>query len=382
MGWESFTSRDGIYLVNWGGVTKIIRSCVRSAATLANAQVRHQPSFSTWLPLVRPPDVTTLDVDWDRVRSQTESESEAALADFYQAAKYGMQVQISRLHCMIAATRANNANFQAKMHEAQKQTMASIDKSVGRAENVVTGLKLTRDFSAEFLMVGATFLSGGAAAPLLAVAGGSGLKAAAKYEDSTHPDIKDAAVTFVTEFAVGVIDLGAGKGIESAAAQAFKSTVGTELEKEAAKRGTELGLAILYTKVKGATIEPGKAIIEGDTLQKAFTTGALKGIGSDVELLKYFFLDPKMKKMAALVDTTFSVAMDRLGDRLSEPGDKEPSEPPKMQKPSTPQHALIDAVVFDSRTIEQLAVRKIGSMSPAPQPGWQHVKAAGGFARQ
>src|SRR5438105_590758 len=106
MGWESFTSRDGIYLVNWGGVTKIIRSCVRSAATLANAQVRHQPSFSTWLPLVTPPDVTTLDVDWDRVRSQTESESEAALADFYQAAKYGMQVQISRLHCMISATRA------------------------------------------------------------------------------------------------------------------------------------------------------------------------------------------------------------------------------------------------------------------------------------
>jgi hypothetical protein len=231
-------------------------------------------------------------------------------------------------------------------------------------------------------MVGATFVSGGTAAPLLAIAAGSGLKSAAKYQDSSHPDIKVAGVTFVAEFAMGVIDLGAGKGIDHLAESAFKEAVGTKLEKEAAKRSTQLALAILYSKTKGATLEPAKAVIEGDTLQKGFATGAFKAIGGTYgEFLKYFLLDPKMQKSAALVDTVLSFAADRFSDKLTEPSDHERSGPPKMATPATPKHTLLDAAVYDWKTIEQMAVRKIGSGGSFGKPSWQHVRAAAGLKK-
>lgn len=375
MTWETFPSNDGIYYVSWDGVARILRSYVRSKATLENSKINIESHIIG-------PDVYTIDVNWDAVRAQTDSQSEYLLADFYQASKCSMQTQVSRLHDMIAKTRRNSADFQNKMHNAQRQTMANIDKSVSRAETGLTIARATRDFSAEFLMVGATFVSGGTAAPLLAIAGGSGLKSAAKYEDSSHPDIKEAGVTFVAEFAMGVIDLGAGKGIDHLAENAFKEAVGTKLEKEAAKRSTQLALAILYSKTKGAALEPAKAVIEGDTLQKGFATGAFKAIGGTYgELLKYFLLDPKMQKSAALVGTLLSVAADRISDKLTEPNGNEKTGPPKMARPATPKHALLDAAVYDWKTIEQIAIRKIGSAGSSGQPSWQHVRAAAGLKK-
>lgn len=375
MAWESFTSNDGIYYVNWAGIARIIRSFVRSKATLDNSRVNVESHIFG-------PDLHTVDVDWDKVRLQTDTDSEATLADFYQAAKFSMQTQVARLHSLISNTRQNSATFQNKMHDAQRKTMANIDKSVSRAETGLVIARATRDFSGEFLMVGATFLSGGAAAPLLAIAGGSGLKATAKYQDSSHPDIKEAGVTFVAEFAMGVIDLGVGRGIDQAAEKAFKEAVGPELEKEAAKRSTQLALAILWSKTKGATLEPTKAVIEGDTLQKGFTTGAFKAIGgTHSELLKYFLVDPKMQKTAAIVDTLFSVVADRVSDKLNEPADKERTGPPKLAPHPTPKHALIDAAVYDWKTIEQMAVRKIGSAGAAGKPSWQHVRTAASMKR-
>src|SRR5271167_4937811 len=117
MPWETFTSRDGIYAVDWEGVGRLIRSYARSMAILENARVN---TGSHWFG----PNLHTVDVEWDRVRQRTLFHSESLLRNFYYGAQVNMQTQLARLLHMVDATRVNTAKFQEKMRGAQKQTMA------------------------------------------------------------------------------------------------------------------------------------------------------------------------------------------------------------------------------------------------------------------
>lgn len=388
MAWETFTSRDGIYAIDWGGVGRLIRSYVRSRATLTNTTVNEE---FHWIG----PTIHTLDVDWDKVRHQTDSESEMLLADFYRGAQMSAQTQIARLLHWVDQTRLNNAAFQKTMHDAQKQTMENIEKSVERAE---TGLKIargTRDASAEFLMVSATMVSGGAA--LLAIGGGSALKATAKGQDDPNATKGTIAATFASEFAFGMVDLGGAKFIDAAAkraaeeafARAVGGKVARELEKKAAEKGTKLGLAILFNQVKGVAVEPTKAVIQGETFQEGLIKGQLKSVGgTHGEILKYLVLDDsEFPKLAAIADTTISLAADAFADHLKESSRGEKGEragsdlAPKIVKPTNASHALLDALAYEKKTIEQMAVRKIGSAGQMKPTSWSHVQSAGAFRR-
>jgi hypothetical protein len=398
MAWESFQSRDGIYAVDWQGVGRIIRSYVRSCATLANAKVNEE---FHWIG----PTLHTVDVNWDQVRMQTDSDSEWRLADVYQAMKCNTPSQIARLVQWVELTKVNNGRFHKMMQDAQKQTMENIDKSVGRAE---VGLKVSRalrDASAEFLMVSATIVSGGSAAAAAAALGGitvgAGLKATAKGQDDANATKKTIAVTFVSEFAVGLLDLGAGKVIggaaEKAGEAAFLKGIGGEgarqLEKRAAERGTEMGLAILWNQLKGVAVEPTKAVIEGEHFQNGLVTGQLKSVGgTHGEVVKYLIKslvldDPKFKQVAAIsdatIDTAISLGADALAKSLTEKSEKREGagqgQQPKIVKPTTNSHALLDALAYDRQMVEKMALRKVGSAGPLYTPSWSHVRSSSGF---
>jgi hypothetical protein len=189
------------------------------------------------------------------------------------------------------------------------------------------------------------------------------LKASAKYYDrsSIHPK-RDAAITFTAEFAVGFIDLGVGKGIEHIAENAAKHAVGNKVAKLGVERGTELGLGILWSSTKGVTLEPAKSVLEGDTLQKSMLSGALKGAGGvHGELFKYFLLNRKMRTAAIVVDTAVDISMEALAGELSEPHGERKDELPKLHRPSTPRNAMNAAAIYDSKAIEEMAVKQIGS---------------------
>ena len=108
---------------------------------------------------------------------------------FYRNAQGNTRDQIALLAHWIEVTKHNNKRFQDKMREAQKKTMENIEKSVERGEVGLEIARHTRDLSAEFLMVSATVVTGGAAASVaagVALVGGSGLKATARWKDDPN----------------------------------------------------------------------------------------------------------------------------------------------------------------------------------------------------
>jgi hypothetical protein len=393
MGWQYCPSLDGFYLVNWDGVGKIIRSFARSQAILNHSKINDE---FHWIGAT----VSTFDVDWDAVTSETNTVSQHLMASRYQAvqrgARFCMRDLIAALGHWLEATKHNNATFQKMMHQAQKTTAGNIDKSVARLQSAINVARFTRNTSAEFIMISATCLTGGEAGVLgytlvgnqvLAAGGGavlvgSGLKTWSTAED--HPDASKGklAVTFTTEFVMGLVDLYTGskidKAAEDAAQEALKLTIGTaefrKLAAEAAEKGTKVMLAVTYNTVKGMTLDPGKAIIQGATVQKAYTAGGVKAFGgTGGELFKSMLEDSDEGKIVgAIADTAISLTSDKFSEDLTEPNGpeaKDSNETPQivMATPSD-DDADLDALLYEKEMIEQLAVRKC-KRSPSMKVG-------------
>jgi len=382
MGWQYCPSLDGFYLVNWEGVGKIIRSFARSQAILNHSKINDE---FHWIGAT----VSTFDVDWDAVTSETNTVSQHLIASRYQAvqrgARFCMRDLIAALGHWLEATKHNNATFQKMMHQAQKTTAGNIDKSVARLQTAIKVARLTRNASAEFLMISATCLTGGEAGVLgytlagnevLAAGGGavlvgSGLKTVSFAQDHPEASKGKLAVTFTTEFAVGLVDLFTARGIDKAgedAVKEFERTVGneafTKLEAEAATKGTKVMLAVLYNKVKGMTLDPCKAIIQGETVQKAYTTAGVKAVGgTGGELFKSMLEDSDRGKIVGVIaDTAISLTADQFSDDLMEsnsPESKDSKQAPQIVvATASDDDAALDALLYDKEMIEQLAVRK------------------------
>jgi hypothetical protein len=251
-------------------------------------------------------------------------------------------------------------------------------------------LEFTRDSSAEFLMVSATIVSGGTAAAFAAGGGlvvGAGLKTTAKYQDakfqghdpSKIPTTKQLAGFFAVEFGVGLLDLAGAKYIgkmAKAAEEAAKLRGVGHIAAKAAEKGTEMGLAILWNVIKGATVEPGKGIVEGKLLNegdgaaKGFVAGGLKSAGgTHGEILKYFLSaqGERGKILSAFGDTAISLAADHLAEQWTstegqEAVDREPHV--TILTPRTGEQRLVDAIAYERSVVERTAIYQVGTAAP------------------
>lgn len=384
MPWETLPSKDGFYCVDWAVVGRMLRSYVRSRAVLANATVNTE---SHWIG----PNLHTVDVDWDKVKTQTNQQAEGLLADFFRSAQFSGQNQISRLAHFVEITSHNNLKFQGMMRDAQHKTMENIDASVSRAETGIKVARFTRDASAEFLMVTASLVA--VPVGIGAIAVGSGLKATARGQDDPKATKRTIAATFATEFVFAVVELGADAKLEelakAAGDAAFKATA-SQLERKAAEKGMKLGLAILKNNAKLA-LEPTKAVLEGKSFQEGLITGGVKAIGgTHSEILKSMIeADERFPMVAAIADAVFEVTMDRAADSLSDANKGEKSErgekePPGLVKPVKDEHVILDALAYDRKLVQQTAIRKIAAAGPPianPAVVFPHVRAAAGFNR-
>ena len=422
MAWQTLNSRDGIYMVDWGVVGKMIRSYVRSRAMLHNSKVN---SESQWFG----PTLHTLDVDWGKVDAETDCGSEALLAQFYRNAQMNGRDQIVNLANLVEATKLNNAGFHKKMRDAQKQTIDNIEKSVAHYDTAITVARDLRDASAAFLMVSATIVTGGAAAggaagltalgagtgasagtvaTVAALGGttiGAGLKATARAQDDRKATKGEVAATFASELAFGLLDLGAAKyagtaaklAAEQAAARFVGSATAKKLAEEAAKNGTQLALAILWNQSK-LVVEPAKAVMQGKTVQEGLVKGGIKvGAGVHGELLKggvetqilrkLIENDKQFESLAfiaeAVIDTAIDLSTDQAGEALVERGEKnersDREEAPKIEKPKRAEHRLLDAIVYDRKLVQQTAFRQIGSAGSNPASSFRNFRSATGI---
>ena len=94
MPWETFQSKDGIYQVNWEGVSRLIRSAARSQAMLTFSKEnieRHRVG----------PNIHSVEVDWGKVQDTTIVESDRLLKSFYFGAQESMGTQLSQLRRLL-----------------------------------------------------------------------------------------------------------------------------------------------------------------------------------------------------------------------------------------------------------------------------------------
>lgn len=345
MAWETFQSNDGVYLVNWDGLSRIFRSCHRAAAMKAYSEV--VVSEKHWIG----PDLLSVEVKWDKVNLETTTRTENEMRRFYASARLSMQNEMNRIVTMMEDADDNRDTFQDRMQEAQHKTMENIETSVHRGEVGLQVATIVRDTSAEIEMVGATYLSGGAAVAVLGT--GSAMKGAFVYQDTGKAG--KAVATFGTNLVLGVADLKVGAAI-----------------KEIASTSGRIGMAIVWSKAK-AVIEVPKSLIEGKSLQQAVSSGAVKLTAATpataaIEGLKAV-LGEEGEAWAIPVEVALNIFQDKAGDALAEAGEK--SEKPERKSPPVqlphphPNHRLMDAVIYDKSVIEQTAIRQIGSWAQA-----------------
>ena len=344
MTWEIFQSNDGIYQVNWEGLSRMIRSAVRSQAMLAFSEEKTERHSIG-------PNMHWVEVNWAKVRETTTLESERVLRSFYYGAQKSMRAQLSQLRQMITQGEKNHLEFQAKMRAAQSKTMANIEVSVSRGEIGEHIAREVRDASVEFLMVGATALTGGAAA--VAVGGGSLLKGVYSFQDTSH--LSTAVMTASTNLLMGAIPLKVNSAME-------------------AKLG-KLGWAILWAKIEGAAEIP-KSMLEGEHLGAATGKGIVKSaVGTPQELvvhaLEHSASFGKWAFPAKLAFKAIEIAGQKLLTSASE-NKSARKMPPILAPAHTKAEKLATAVVYGHDEIERCAVRQIGSASLSRT-------AAGGF---
>jgi|SRR5579872_6189826 len=346
MPWETFRANDGIYRVNWDGISRIIRSSVRTQAQLSYSKDKpEKPWFG--------PELHTVEVDWDRVRAETPIKTETELRLFYHGAQLSMRSQIVRLRQMIEMSESAQAALMAKLKDAQRATMANIETSVHRGEVGIEVATWIRNASAETLMVGATALSGGWAAGAVAV--GSGLKGSATYQETGR--MGNAIATFSTNLLMGAFDLKvAGKA----------GQLERMLERGIISKSEKFGLAIVWAKAKGF-LEIPKGMLEGKHVKDASLSGAIKmGASTPVEAIKHCLeQNPKLHLLAIPVEVTLNLAQDIAAEQLGRGGESQPNrqESPKPPLVVTKSHHLMDTILYENRLIEQTAVRQIGSLS-------------------
>jgi hypothetical protein len=345
MAWEAFRCDDGIYLVNWQGVSQILRSCARARAMTKNSEKKCvEKQFIG-------PDLWSVEVNWDKVRQETATNAEACFRKFHACARRSMQTELNWLVCQMEQADDDRDAFQDLMAAAQHQTMENIERSVHIGEIGVKAATIVRDVSAEFLMVGATYLTGGAGLVFIPI--GSGIKGYGVYTDTGRSD--KAVATFSTNLILGVADVG----------------VGAKIAKSFTSKSARIGMAIVWAKTK-SVLEVPKGLIEGKDLKEAACAGAVKMAASTpatagVELLKDVLKVRELEPWAIPIEVVLNMAQDKGGEMLAKTGEKEPEvRPSQNQVPARlphphRNHHLMDSFLYDRSIIEQTAVQKVGS---------------------
>jgi hypothetical protein len=349
MAWETFQANDGVYLIDWGGLARIIRSCKRAKAMKNYSEIVTERGERDWSAFgLRLPDLQSVKVDWDKVKLETTTQTEVELRRFHAVAKSSMKTQLAGLVHMMEQADDDRDDFQDKQAEAQGKTMDNIEGAVHKGEIAVEILKGVRDTSAEIVMVGATYVTGGTASVLFTGLG-SGMKGYFVYQDTGKSD--QALATFSTNLLLGAADLKVGpaiKGMSSASSR--------------------IGMAIVWSKAK-SVIEVPKGLIEGKSLKQAVSTGGVKLVASTpatsaVEGLNEI-LGEERAPWAIPVEVALNIYQDKAGEAVAETGEKSESQetkgPPAHLPHPHPNHHLLDAIIYDQSVIEQTAVKQIGS---------------------
>ncbi len=160
---------------------------------------------------------------------------------------------------------------------ASHATMESIDRNVRAGEIGVEVSRWVRDISASVLVVGATFLSGGAA--LGALGAGSTLKGTATYQDTGN--VGAAVLQGTGTFVVGMVSIAPNLATATAASRGVTATMqatsaSSMVAPAAASTAEKVTLMVVGAQLNaGFTMATGLA--QGNSVRQSVTAAAICG---------------------------------------------------------------------------------------------------------
>jgi hypothetical protein len=241
------------YAVDWDVVYRLIRGYHRAVKRDEYTTVSTASESRWYNPLSWSlPEIQSLDVDWDKVRSTSLANADRDFARLAEVATRDVREMHRELKWMVAQTARRTNAYVDRQGAIQSDNMSRIGKAVDSYGKQTELAKFVRDTSADGLMVGASIASSGAG--LAVLGGGSALKGWAKFQDTDNPGA--AVATGVGSFMFGAFKLG-----------------GTELMK-----GEEAVITIMQAKWEGSV-----ALVEGRSLGEAAALGSLKLAGPFVD---------------------------------------------------------------------------------------------------
>jgi len=206
----------------------------------------------------------TLEIDWDRARIDAARAADSLIQEYRRALwqrRSRMDLFQSLLKAYQSMAVSGKANFQRLQTELMQANAIKYRGRIAGGERALAAIEAIRDFCAAGLLVGATALSGGTAAALLAA--GGGLSGYGKYQDS-----RNIEVALLTGFG-SVLGGAAGGRLAGGAKMALTAlseiTVGVAQYKEEVAKGLPVssnGIAAFAVAAAAATISStiGKVI--------------------------------------------------------------------------------------------------------------------------
>jgi hypothetical protein len=314
MAWIQFADeRNQRWMVNQMGLYMLIRENLHESMLLQRARVVREKK---WIG----PDLVTVDINFNGFRAAKDAEAPGLYDHLARRMIHDADECFHRLVDTRELTKNSSDSLARMQREASGETMRNIDRSVGRGEIALQAATVVRDLSATTLVVGATFLSGGAALAVLGA--GSALKGTGTYQDTGNVGAAFVDGTFT--FVVGAIGVGAAANPASANAASMTARVGQAasggMRQAVIQNAKDKGVIVLVGASISATGEGIKGHLSGKSAEQSLKAAAAR-FGTDVA--GGLFAGPMLDHLALPIlvrvasDTAINTGADKLVDAAS-----------------------------------------------------------------
>jgi hypothetical protein len=172
------------YAVHWETIERMNRSFRLAEATLNSARTVAMDESTWYNPFSWSlPKIYNVEVDWERVREEAASFNAQDMMSYAALAGRSMPDVGYEMLFRIERTHQYKKRYREMVTTAGADSQKNIEASVDNYDGLINGAKFIRDTSFDVVGVGATIMTGGAAATLTMGAHAT-LKAGAKYQDT------------------------------------------------------------------------------------------------------------------------------------------------------------------------------------------------------
>jgi hypothetical protein len=209
---QTIHTSAGTYNVDWHLASEIVESYYHSRCAAETAAIVTNNEREWYNPFSWPmPTIKTVEVDWNSCSKQAHDSAGRDMEAYRKGFASDAPAVIGEIFQREAAIATSRDRLRQMMQQVQTFNASSLEKSEKTYDHAMTAAKFIRDGSAGALVLGSTFVTGGAS--LAALGGGSVLTGYGKYQDTGS--IGAGVISGGGTMAIGAFSMG-GKALTMA----------------------------------------------------------------------------------------------------------------------------------------------------------------------